>query len=1564
MTFLIHTEAEKEMFENMNQSKKILAALVAIPASVVVAGEVQAAETTELVTFELKNSFVNEVTTTSVASEKTIDASSKSDLNIKVIEEMNKFTKGFTVNYTNTDLSSYKEDVKTIFTGLKDKLNTNLTDISSIDTTILYGMFNNVKVEAKEIYIDDTLSKVELKFSFNYFVDQTSVTALNAVAAELTTNTKAIINSGMNDIQKIKAIHDYLIKNAHISPENHSVANLVLNKVGSSHAYALWTYKLLKAAGINVRYVTGINEGELYAWNLVELADADGWYHLDVAGNDSVIPNSTDIKYKYFLANNTNIAGRQIYFGNESITNWGSNYRDFKDIVNPAQSDEALYFADAENNGKIYKLNLTEPFTKQQIISEATSGFGKILYNTRTSADNTEIETLFFINDSAGKFLYKYDLNSAAVEPLKLLVNEAVRSITINGSNLTYTLINGGSKTIRLNQLDSYDTQQAQIVIDAIAALGTVQDQTTTSFKNEVTRVRNLYLALTPDQQIKVSNITNLETIEKTLAGSDPDLLNVIQKINTLNILNLTYIDEVTEAKRLYDDLEPSQIANVYNKTILETALKKVAAAKILNTKISSLIIDEQDPFKTRETFIQDVIEQITEYDDLLPSLKEAIETAQEIFLTKYRDEAIKLRNELQSFVNTVNILNENSLDYLTLMVSVKKAYEEDLLISQLYLLTNAQKSKIEQNISKAAIKNQEIATFNTYMDTVSSEDAATIQLTQRLITDMKAADALYKSMIPAQKAVVDKRKLEILINRITALETGSSIKVEEVKNLVANLDYTALTIDELVAAFTSADTAMLGLNLEEKALLPEAIVEKFDEYDLAVDNIKSIVSDMQSKINNLTEANDKIEVEAVRTAYTDLTTIQKHYVSTTNLDAQEARIQLAEETELAQPIIVKIEELLETATFEEVKVVYDEFDGLSDGVKAQVTNKNKLLDLWSKVYQSKEAINRVIAMIELLNINSSNTEIMSAKTAFEALPEESRNAVINYSKLEGLVATMEASVIIGELVQKIKELSDETTALEIKALRDEYEALADQFKILVPANVLELLEFFEKQLEGQVEKAKAEAQLVIDRINRIDLNTYTETQIKSIRIAYMALSALAKTYVTEELLQKLVNAEAQIIYQNTVVKQAKLEAAAFDEYMEKVDRNSTTQEIAAARALYNRLSAEARKHVVTYDKLVRLETMWKDPEYLELVYTYYPEYIHAIKPGGIEVPKQNYDPLYIPDDSERKDVANFIPTEATWSSYEEMTYQNGRYVTKLTSSQVSNVTDRTMTLKADDIEIVLPVVDLKGTSGTVGVSVGVTNDRLNIQFTEGNNPKYFSEYVEIRVPMSALKGNASQMIERVESNNGSAAVFKVEGSDFIIRTKSSGIFRATTSRTSYSDLGQSSEGMAIRELAKRGVTYNTTGRFVQIGKHVTRADAATLIAKALDLSSPSKTKYQDLGSLISASRAQGLLEAGIMSGITANRFGTNSNLTKQEAAIIIANIYRYLNQDLSLAYNPLNSNYTDVSNLTFEARQSIAILELFGVVDGKGAFNPNQQLTRGQFAELFYKSLRAIDFL
>ncbi|MGE7983140.1 S-layer homology domain-containing protein [Solibacillus sp. NPDC093137] len=609
--------------------------------------------------------------------------------------------------------------------------------------------------------------------------------------------------------------------------------------------------------------------------------------------------------------------------------------------------------------------------------------------------------------------------------------------------------------------------------------------------------------------------------------------------------------------------------------------------------------------------------------------------------------------------------------------------------------------------------------------------------------------------------------------------------------------------------------------------------------------------------------------------------------------------------------------------------------------------------------------INKVI---DGLNTNSTRLELEKVQEAYNNLSLELRQQINNFGKVEVLLEDLkkkEAQIANRIAAEKVTEMiqtfNDEPTPAEISAARKAYDALNSEAKKLVDERVVTNLEYFESLLAVQKGQAEKEAKVVMDRIKRIDKTKYTEAQIKSIRLAYNSLSDFAKSFVTN--LNILIDGENYIIYQNTVVKQAKLDANAFDVYMNDISRSSTTQEIARARSLYNKLSAEAKRHVTALEKLVRLETMWRDPHYIELVYTYYPDYIHEIKPGGVVIDKPAYDPLYIPDDS-ASTVATTIPKTANWSQYETMTYQNGQYTTQITASQVKNIADRNMRLKAGDIEIVIPTSEIQSSAATVGVSVNVSNNQLHIQFTDGNRAKTFESTVEVHVPVAKLKANTSQVIQRVLSTGTSPASFKVDGSKFIIRTVTGGTFKASNSQVIYTDIPNNDQGRAIRELTKRGILFNTKSRLVQSYKQVSKIDAAVMIASALDVSSNTKSKYLDIANTQQLKLVQGLLEAGIMSGATSSRFAPNVSLTKQEAATIIANMYRYLNQDLAKAYNELNFSYPDVTNLTLEARQSIAILELFGVVDGAGPFNPEKTLSRGEFAELFYNALIAIDYL
>jgi hypothetical protein len=285
--------------------------------------------------------------------------------------------------------------------------------------------------------------------------------------------------------------------------------------------------------------------------------------------------------------------------------------------------------------------------------------------------------------------------------------------------------------------------------------------------------------------------------------------------------------------------------------------------------------------------------------------------------------------------------------------------------------------------------------------------------------------------------------------------------------------------------------------------------------------------------------------------------------------------------------------------------------------------------------------------------------------------------------------------------------------------------------------------------------------------------------------------------------------------------------------------------------------------------------------------------------------------------------------------------------------------------LMAGDIEIIIPTIEIKNATASVGVTVTNTNNNITITMNQNNTTKYFSDYVEVRIPMDKIAGNKWTAVGRVNGTELMPAFYSVDDKEYVIRTKYSGTFKATAFSNNYADLNSTkvaTERTALRQLATRGIKYSTTNNEVNPTAYVTRGDIATLLVKALDLRSGKASSYYDLSNVMTTYQAQGLLEAGIMSGTTSYYFNTYSSVNRTEAATIIANMYRHLNMDISKAYSGINTKFVDISSLSYEARQNIAILEQYKLVDSSKSsyFNPYQTLTRGQFAELLYNALVA----
>lgn len=110
-----------------------------------------------------------------------------------------------------------------------------------------------------------------------------------------------ILKPGMNDHEKIKAIHDWVVTNVEYdqSLTYYTAYHAIALGKAVCQGYSLLGYRMLQEAGFDALIAEGsVNTGE-HAWNMVKL---DGvWYHLDLTWDDPVGATDDKIRYGYYL---------------------------------------------------------------------------------------------------------------------------------------------------------------------------------------------------------------------------------------------------------------------------------------------------------------------------------------------------------------------------------------------------------------------------------------------------------------------------------------------------------------------------------------------------------------------------------------------------------------------------------------------------------------------------------------------------------------------------------------------------------------------------------------------------------------------------------------------------------------------------------------------------------------------------------------------------------------------------------------------------------------------------------------------------------------------------------------------------------------------------------------------------------------------------------------------------------------------------------------------------------------------------------------------------------------
>ncbi|TYP71323.1 transglutaminase domain-containing protein [Paenibacillus methanolicus] len=176
-------------------------------------------------------------------------------------------------------------------TALKNDLNRAIAAALASDDYLHYI----VKSYATSAVISGTSAKITVKLTYWESLAQTK-----QVRQKVAQALDEILTAGMNDHQKAKTIHDWIVTNIAYDTTlvSHSAFDGLSKGRTVCQGYALLTYEMMRQAGIPVRIVEGSSRGQSHAWNLVRLGGQ--WYHMDTTWDDPVPDVKGRVVYNYY----------------------------------------------------------------------------------------------------------------------------------------------------------------------------------------------------------------------------------------------------------------------------------------------------------------------------------------------------------------------------------------------------------------------------------------------------------------------------------------------------------------------------------------------------------------------------------------------------------------------------------------------------------------------------------------------------------------------------------------------------------------------------------------------------------------------------------------------------------------------------------------------------------------------------------------------------------------------------------------------------------------------------------------------------------------------------------------------------------------------------------------------------------------------------------------------------------------------------------------------------------------------------------------------------------------
>jgi hypothetical protein len=232
-----------------------------------------------------------------------LNASNYYELENVLLQQMNKYNQDFEIRYT----------------GSWDNIEDVLKKSISKDTYL------NSNIKSIGWVIEGTAKSSTIDVDVEYIITSVERAAADKQIKNIITE---IIKPYMNDHEKVKAVHDYIVINGKYDKDMMLYSDYDLLTQGSSvcNGYALLTYNMLEELNIPVKLVTGTGNGELHIWNMVKLGDY--WFHLDTTWNDP-LPDKDMVSYNYYMLTDKEIIRDHTIDENQDLPKATKSYYDY-----------------------------------------------------------------------------------------------------------------------------------------------------------------------------------------------------------------------------------------------------------------------------------------------------------------------------------------------------------------------------------------------------------------------------------------------------------------------------------------------------------------------------------------------------------------------------------------------------------------------------------------------------------------------------------------------------------------------------------------------------------------------------------------------------------------------------------------------------------------------------------------------------------------------------------------------------------------------------------------------------------------------------------------------------------------------------------------------------------------------------------------------------------------------------------------------------------------------------------------------------------------------------------